>query len=50
VSPYAISKAELNLAVAEFHAEYQKDGILFMAISSGMVNSGNHDDGEFGVV
>jgi NAD(P)-dependent dehydrogenase (short-subunit alcohol dehydrogenase family) len=44
--PYSISKAALNLAVAKFSAQYQKDGILFMAISPGLVETGHHADGK----
>ncbi|KAL9115146.1 MAG: hypothetical protein Q9227_000940 [Pyrenula ochraceoflavens] len=34
---YSISKAAMNFAVAKFHAEYAKDGVLFMSISPGYV-------------
>ncbi|KAH9991512.1 NAD(P)-binding protein [Xylariaceae sp. FL0662B] len=37
--PYSMSKAALNIAVAKFHAEYEKEGILFMTISPGMVDT-----------
>ncbi|KAK6077425.1 short-chain dehydrogenase [Seiridium cupressi] len=39
---YSISKAALNSAVAKFSAVYRKQGILFMTISPGMVNTGNY--------
>lgn len=42
-APYAISKAVLNMAVAKFHAEYKKDGILFMGISPGVVATSAFD-------
>ncbi|XXH01302.1 hypothetical protein Hte_007658 [Hypoxylon texense] len=42
--PYAISKAGLNLAIAKFSAEYKKEGILFMSISPGYVDTSGHDD------
>ncbi|KAJ9143522.1 NAD(P)-binding protein [Pleurostoma richardsiae] len=40
-SPYAISKAALNLAIAKFHVEHAKEGILFMALSPGFVDTGH---------
>ncbi|RYP91057.1 hypothetical protein DL770_002830 [Monosporascus sp. CRB-9-2] len=40
-APYAISKAGLNMAVAKFSARYRKEGILFMSISPGLVDTGN---------
>lgn len=43
-APYTISKAALNMAVAKFHAEYSKHGVLFMSISPGFVDTGNQDD------
>lgn len=41
--PYTISKAALNTAVAKYNARHGKssDGILFVAISPGLVNTGN---------
>lgn len=41
--PYSISKAAMNMAVAKFQAEYEKDGVLFLAISPGLVNTGQFD-------
>ncbi|KAL1853627.1 hypothetical protein Daus18300_011750 [Diaporthe australafricana] len=38
-SPYAISKAALNMAVAKFHAQYFAKGVLVMAISPGVVDT-----------
>lgn len=38
--PYAISKGALNVAVAKFDAQYRKEGILFLAISPGLVDTG----------
>ncbi|VUC37315.1 unnamed protein product [Clonostachys rosea] len=38
--PYAISKGALNVAVAKFDAQYRKEGILFVAISPGLVDTG----------
>jgi NAD(P)-dependent dehydrogenase (short-subunit alcohol dehydrogenase family) len=39
--PYAISKAAMNMVAAKFQAEYEKDGILFISISPGLVDTGN---------
>lgn len=44
--PYSISKAGMNAAVAKFSAEYQEEGILFLGISPGVVNTGNNDNGK----
>lgn len=38
-APYAVSKAALNMLVAKYDAAYAKEGILFMAISPGLVNT-----------
>lgn len=43
-APYAMSKAAMNLAVAKFSAEYSKDGVLFMSISPGLVDTGRVGD------
>lgn len=43
-SLYTISKAALNMAVAKFNAQYKKDGVLFLALSPGMVDTGNMDN------
>lgn len=40
-APYAISKGAVNVAVAKYNALYKKEGILFMAISPGFVDTGN---------
>jgi len=43
-APYSISKTAMNMAVAKFQAEYEKDGVLFMSISPGLVNTGQFDN------
>ncbi|KAL4776008.1 hypothetical protein BDW60DRAFT_203853 [Aspergillus nidulans var. acristatus] len=43
-APYSISKAAMNAAVAKFSAQYRKDGILFLALSPGLVDTGHYDD------
>ena len=39
-APYSISKAALNVAVAKYSALYKSEGILFMAVSPGVVDTG----------
>ena len=39
-APYAISKAGVTLVVAKYNALYKSQGILFMAISPGLVDTG----------
>ncbi|KAJ6787236.1 hypothetical protein PWT90_07020 [Aphanocladium album] len=43
-APYAISKAALNLAVGKFNARYKQDGVLFLSISPGFVETGQYKD------
>ncbi|KAF4459655.1 protoporphyrinogen oxidase [Fusarium albosuccineum] len=43
-APYSISKGAVNVAVAKFDAEYRKDGVLFMSISPGVVDTGHYDN------
>lgn len=38
-SPYAISKAAVNMAVAKFHLEYRPKGVVVFAISPGLVDT-----------
>lgn len=44
--PYSISKAAMNVAVAKFSAQYAKDGVLFMSICPGAVETGQDNSGE----
>ncbi|KAF5679184.1 protoporphyrinogen oxidase [Fusarium heterosporum] len=39
-APYAISKAGISVMTAKFAANYAKDGVLFMSICPGSVDSG----------
>jgi NAD(P)-dependent dehydrogenase (short-subunit alcohol dehydrogenase family) len=41
---YAISKAAVNMVIAKFNAQYKKDGVLFLAISPGVVEVGRYDN------
>jgi NAD(P)-dependent dehydrogenase (short-subunit alcohol dehydrogenase family) len=36
-APYAISKGAVNIAIAKYNALYNKEGILFLAVSPGYV-------------
>jgi NAD(P)-dependent dehydrogenase (short-subunit alcohol dehydrogenase family) len=45
--PYSISKAALNAAVAKYSAQSRKEGILFMAISPGLVETGHNANGAY---
>ena len=38
---YSISKTALNMSIAKYSALYKSEGILFMAISPGVVDTGN---------
>ncbi|KAL4993352.1 hypothetical protein BDV10DRAFT_179354 [Aspergillus recurvatus] len=38
---YSISKVALNMAVAKFSARYSADGVLFLSICPGMVDTGH---------
>lgn len=42
--PYAISKAALNMVTSKFQAEFQKDGVLFIGVSPGVVETGLYSD------
>lgn len=44
--PYSVSKAAVNSVVAKYSAEYQKDGVLFIAICPGMVDTGHFEKRE----
>ena len=48
MSPYCISKAALNMAVAKFHSELKKDGLIVMGISPGLVDTGFGRGDSFG--
>ena len=40
-APYSISKGAVNVAVAKYNALYKSEGILFMAVSPGFVDTGD---------
>lgn len=39
--PYSISKGATNVMVAKYNAAYKEQGVLFLAISPGLVDTGN---------
>ncbi|KAJ0318051.1 hypothetical protein COL5a_010798 [Colletotrichum fioriniae] len=41
-APYSISKTGVNMAVSKFHAQYAPDGVLFMSICPGIVDTGHN--------
>lgn len=41
--PYAMSKAAANILVAKYAVEYKKDGIIFLALSPGYVQTRAED-------
>lgn len=45
-SLYATSKAAMNMIVAKYSAQYKKDGVLFLALSPGLVEVGHYKDGK----
>lgn len=43
-SPYSMSKAALNMLVAKYHASYADQGVLFLSISPGLVDTGHQSE------
>jgi len=39
LAPYSISKAAVNMVVAKYAVQYKKEGLVFLAISPGLVNT-----------
>ena len=46
-SLYAASKAAMNVIVAKFNVQYKNDGVLFMAISPGVVEVGHYSSSTY---
>ncbi|KAK5958765.1 hypothetical protein OHC33_000608 [Knufia fluminis] len=42
--PYSISKAAMNTVVAKYSAEFRKEGILFLSLSPGFVQTGQYEN------
>ena len=38
--PYTVSKSAMNMVVSKFQAEYETNGVLFLSISPGLVDTG----------
>jgi NAD(P)-dependent dehydrogenase (short-subunit alcohol dehydrogenase family) len=45
-APYSISKVAANAATAKFHAQYADQGVLFLNICPGVVDTGVYDGGK----
>ena len=45
---YSISKAAVNMVVAKFSAEYAKEGVLFLGVCPGMVETGLYANSKLG--
>lgn len=43
-APYSISKAALNTTIAKYNAELGKEGVLFLSVSPGYVETGQYKD------
>ena len=37
--PYTVSKSAMNMVVSKFQAEYESDGVLFLSVSPGVVDT-----------
>jgi len=44
--PYSISKAAMNTVIAKYSAELRKDGVLFLSLSPGFVETGQFENGK----
>ncbi|TVY32437.1 putative oxidoreductase [Lachnellula subtilissima] len=42
--PYSISKAAMNMVNAKFQAEFKNEGIIFMGVCPGSVDTGHYDN------
>ncbi|OHW95680.1 short-chain dehydrogenase [Colletotrichum incanum] len=43
-APYSISKGAVNIAVSKFHAQYAEQGVLFLGICPGIVDTGHNEN------
>ncbi|KAJ4399581.1 hypothetical protein N0V91_009325 [Didymella pomorum] len=39
--PYTLSKSAMNMVMSKFQSEYEKDGVLFLSVSPGLVDTEN---------
>lgn len=40
-APYSISKAAMNIAVSRYSAEYASQGVLFLSVAPGIIDTGH---------
>jgi NAD(P)-dependent dehydrogenase (short-subunit alcohol dehydrogenase family) len=45
--PYSITKTALNMVTSKFQAEFEKEGVLFIGVSPGVVDTGLYADCKF---
>lgn len=45
-APYSISKAAMNLVVGKYNAEYASQGVLFLSVAPGTVDTGHSKPGK----
>ncbi|KZL77928.1 hypothetical protein CT0861_05688 [Colletotrichum tofieldiae] len=43
-APYSISKGAVNVAVSKFHAQYAEQGVLFLGVCPGIVDTGHNEN------
>jgi len=46
---YSITKSAMNMVTVKFQAEFKKDGIIFMGVCPGNVNTGHCGDRKYAV-
>jgi NAD(P)-dependent dehydrogenase (short-subunit alcohol dehydrogenase family) len=44
--PYTLSKSAMNMVMSKFQSEYEKDGVLFLSVSPGLVDTENGGESE----
>ncbi|TVY84580.1 putative oxidoreductase [Lachnellula suecica] len=42
-APYSISKSAMNMVTAKYQAEFKKEGVIFMGVCPGTVDTGHND-------
>lgn len=46
---YSITKSATNMVTVKFQAEFKKEGIIFMGVCPGNVDTGHHDNRKYAV-
>ena len=46
-APYSIVKTAMNMTVAKFSAQYSEEGVLFMSVAPGLVDTGAFSKGMY---